>query len=290
MVARRALPASIAAHYKENAMPELPEVETIARQLRARGVEGRTICSVKVNWARTIEPLSIARFSRELRGSTIERISRVGKWMMFALDSGKTIMIHLRMSGSFSMSPSDHDRLVLRLTDGLTLHYRDTRKFGRWRLVDDPNDLLCDLGPDALTSEFSFAYFRETMRRRHRMIKALILDQSIVAGLGNIYADEALWESKIHPERLSDSLSDKELKALFKAIRVVLEIGVKNRGTSLGDGKTNYRDVEGESGGHREKVKAYGRSGFPCERCHTPLVKTVVAQRGTHYCPSCQKM
>jgi formamidopyrimidine-DNA glycosylase len=128
------------------------------------------------------------------------------------------------------------------------------------------------------------------MHSRHRMIKPLILDQSIVAGLGNIYADEALWEAKTHPERLSDSLSDAELAALFKAIKNVLRVGVKNRGTSLGDGKTNYRDVEGASGGHREKVKAYGRNGKPCERCGSLLEKRIVGQRGTHFCPVCQSL
>lgn len=269
-------------------MPELPEVETIARQLRARGVEGRTIVSVKVNWARTVEPLSVSRFSEELCGKRIDAITRVGKWMMFSLSSGKTIMIHLRMSGSFSMMPSTHDRMVLELSNEMALHYRDTRKFGRWKLVDDPSEILGSLGPDALTDDFSPAYFQETMRKRHRMIKPLILDQSVVAGLGNIYADEALWESKIHPERLSDSLSKREVESLFMAIRHVLLVGIENRGTSLGDGKTNYRDVEGESGGHREEVKAYGRTGQPCERCGTPLIKIIVAQRGTHFCPSCQ--
>lgn len=269
-------------------MPELPEVETIARQLRARGVEGRTILSVKVNWAPTVDPLSAAAFSRQVRGNVIDEISRVGKWMMFSLSSGRTLMIHLRMSGSFSMEQGSHDRIILKLSDGLNLYYRDTRKFGRWKLVDDPQDILDKLGPDALTRNFTQHYFFEAMRKRHRMIKPLILDQSVLAGLGNIYADEALWESRIHPERLSDSLSEIELQKLFKAIRHVLRVGVKNRGTSLGDGKTNYRDVEGESGGHRAKVKAYGRAGEACERCGTRLEKTVVAQRGTTYCPSCQ--
>lgn len=271
-------------------MPELPEVETIARQLRERKVEGREILSVQVKWGKTVEPLSVVVFAKELCGTTIDEISRVGKWLQFSLSSGKTIMIHLRMSGSFSLSPSSHDRIVLELSDGLTLYYRDTRKFGRWKLVDDPSEILGPLGPDALTGRFSLAYFREMTRKRHRMIKPLILDQSIVAGLGNIYADEALWEAKIHPERISDSLSDAELGALFRAVRHVLETGVQNRGTSLGGGKTNYRDVEGESGGHREKVKAYGRAGKPCERCGTPLKKIVVAQRGTHFCPVCQSL
>ena len=271
-------------------MPELPEVETIARQLRARGVEGREIQSVKVYWARTVEPLSVVRFSKALRGTTIDKISRVGKWMLFSLSSGRTIMIHLRMSGSCSMQASGYDRLVLNLSDGMTLYYRDTRKFGRWKLVDDPEAVLGRLGPDALTPRFSLKYFSDAMGRRHRMIKPLILDQSIVAGLGNIYADEALWEAQIHPECLSDSLSTAELAALFKAIKHVLRVGVRNRGTSLGDGKTNYRDVEGASGGHREQVKAYGRAGKPCERCKDLLVKIVVAQRGTTFCPACQSL
>lgn len=270
-------------------MPELPEVETIVRQLRARGVEGREILSIRVNWARTVEPLSAASFSKQICGTTLSEISRVGKWMMFSLSSGKTIMIHLRMSGSFSIAAGSHDRIILKLSDGLTLYYRDTRKFGRWRLVEDPQEILSKLGPDALTRQFTRNYFRETIRKRHRMIKPLILDQSVVAGLGNIYADEALWEAKVHPERRSDSLTDAELESLFNAIKHVLKIGVKNRGTSLGDGKTNYRDVDGESGGHREKVKAYGRSGKPCLRCKKTLKKIIVAQRGTTYCPNCQK-
>ncbi len=271
-------------------MPELPEVETIARQLRARGVEGREILRVKVNWAPMVEPSSAAAFSTQVHGTTIDQISRVGKWMMFSLSSGQTIMIHLRMAGSFSMEAGQYDRLVLTLSDELSLYYRDTRKFGRWKLVDDPQVILDKLGPDALTRQFSPTYFREAMRKRHRMIKPLILDQSIVAGLGNIYADEALWEAKVHPERRSDSLDEAERSTLFKAIKHVLSLGVKNRGTSLGDGKTNYRDVDGASGGHREEVKAYGRSGKPCERCGISLEKMVVAQRGSTFCPVCQRI
>ena len=271
-------------------MPELPEVETIVRQLRARGVEGRKILAVKVGWPRTVEPLSAARFSREIRGCAVERITRTGKWILFHLSSGKVICIHLRMAGSFSMEPGSHDRIVLGLSDGLTLYYLDTRKFGRWRLVDDPEEILGGVGPDALTRRFSLQYFTGVLQQRHRTIKPLILDQSVVAGLGNIYADEALWEARIHPERLSDTLTAAEQTALYKAIRTVLRIGVRNRGTSLGKGKTNYRDVDGASGGHKEMVKAYGRGGMPCERCATPLEKTVIAQRGTTFCPECQKL
>ena len=158
-------------------MPELPEVETIARQLRARGIEGLKIISVKVDWPRMVEPLSVTSFSKQVCGTTINQVSRVGKWLLFSLGSDKTIMIHLRMAGSFSLEAGQHDRLVLRLSDGMTLYYRDTRKFGRWKLVDDPNKILDKLGPDALTRQFNRKYFTKTMRSRHRMIKPLILLQ-----------------------------------------------------------------------------------------------------------------
>jgi len=269
-------------------MPELPEVETIASQLRGRGVEGKTILSVKVNWAATIEPYSPAQFSKAVKGCTIDEISRVGKWMLFSLSSGQTLMVHLRMAGSFSMDKGSHDRIVVQLSDGLTLYYRDTRKFGRWKLLDDPQDILGKLGPDALTRSFSLKYFSEQMKKRNRMIKPVLLDQSILAGLGNIYVDEALWYSKIHPERLASSLSAEELKLLHNNIKQVLRKSIKNRGTSLGDGKTNYRQVDGDSGENRGEVKAYGQAGKPCSRCKMPLEKIVVAQRGTTFCSSCQ--
>ncbi|MBN2685693.1 MAG: bifunctional DNA-formamidopyrimidine glycosylase/DNA-(apurinic or apyrimidinic site) lyase [Pontiellaceae bacterium] len=269
-------------------MPELPEVETIAQQLRAREVEGRQILSVRVNWPRTVEPYSVERFQRKLCGKKIARITRVGKWLMFVLSSGKTLMIHLRMSGAFSLMPGTHDRIILELSGGMMLYYSDPRKFGRWRLVDDPAEILEKLGPDALTAHFRLEVFASALRRRHRAIKPLLLDQSIVSGLGNIYVDEALWTSEIHPERPADSLSEAEVARLFYAIIQVLKTGVKNRGTSLGAGKSNYRDVDGEAGGHRDEVKVYGRSGTPCERCGTVLKKIVVAQRGTHFCPNCQ--
>ena len=197
-------------------------------------------------------------------------------------------MIHLRMAGSFSMEPGNYDRIILQLSDGLTLYYRDTRKFGRWKLVDAPDIILGKLGPDALTPQFTQNYFCKTLRKRQRMIKPLILDQSIVAGLGNIYVDEALWKAKLHPERLSSSLSEAELGVMCRSIRQVLRTGVRNNGTSLGDGKTNYRDVQGEAGSHRDEVKAYGKSGKPCERCKSTLIKISVAQRGTTFCPCCQ--
>lgn len=269
-------------------MPELPEVETIASQLRERGVEGKIIRSVQVNWAPTIEPFAPAEFERLLKGCCIEQISRVGKWMLFLLSSGQTLMVHLRMAGSFSLEEGSHDRIVVGLSEGLTLYYRDTRKFGRWKLVDDPQVILKGLGPDALTRRFSRIYFEGQLQRRGRAVKSVLLDQSVVAGLGNIYADEALWYACIHPERRADSLADAEREKLFTAVKKVLRQGIRNRGTSLGDGKTNYRQVDGDSGENRGEVKAYGRSGKPCCRCKKTLQKIVVGQRGTTFCPVCQ--
>ncbi|QBG47449.1 bifunctional DNA-formamidopyrimidine glycosylase/DNA-(apurinic or apyrimidinic site) lyase [Verrucomicrobia bacterium S94] len=269
-------------------MPELPEVETIASQLRERGVEGRIIRSVQVNWAPTIEPFTPAEFECLLKGCRIEQISRVGKWMLFSLSSGQTLMVHLRMAGSFALEQGSYDRIVVGLSDGLTLYYRDTRKFGRWKLVDDPQVILRELGPDALTRRFSLAYFEDQLRKRARAVKSVLLDQSVVAGLGNIYADEALWYARIHPERRADSLSDLEREKLFKAVKAVLRQGIRNRGTSLGAGKTNYRQVDGDSGENRGEVRAYGRSGKPCRRCKNTLKKIVVGQRGTTFCPNCQ--
>ncbi len=270
-------------------MPELPEVETIASQLRSRGVEGKTILSVQVNWAPTIEPYSPEQFSTAVTGCAIDQIYRVGKWLLFSLSSGQTLMVHLRMAGSFSLERGSHDRVVVELSDGLTLYYRDTRKFGRWKLVDDPQEILKKLGPDALTRQFSLCYFSKKMESR-RIIKPLLLDQSVVAGLGNIYVDEALWAAKIHPERCAASLSAEELAILFSSIKKVLRQGIKNRGTSLGAGKTNYRQVDGETGENRGEVKAYGKGGQPCARCGKPLEKKVVAQRGTTFCPVCQQI
>ena len=271
-------------------MPELPEVETIARQLRARQVEGREVISVVVNWAPTVGPISVDQFCAAVCGVVIQRVSRVGKWLVFELDSGWSLLVHLRMSGAFSVEPGAYDRVVLQLSGGMTLYYSDPRKFGRWTLVEDPQSILSKLGPDALGSGFSCAGFAEALLGHRRKIKPLLLDQSIVAGLGNIYADEALWESQIHPERPADSLSKAEIKSLYASILHVLQVGVENRGTSLGDGKSNYRDVDGESGDNRTVVSAYGRHGTPCERCGALLVKTVVAQRGSHFCPRCQHL
>lgn len=264
-------------------MPELPEVETIRRQLCDAGVPGRTIEAVSVSWARTVDPLSVDSFRRKLIGRTIDAVSRHGKWMIFELNDVDNLLVHLRMTGGFSFSPGPHDRVVLQLSDEMTLYFRDPRKFGRMRLAPFP----LGLGPDAL--EITARPFFQTLDKTNRMLKPLLLDQAFVAGLGNIYADEALFAARLRPDRRSSSLSGDEMLALYTAITSVIRAAVENGGTSLGDGQGNYTDLKGNAGGHQDKAKVYGRAGLPCVECGTPLEKTTLAQRTTVFCPNCQK-
>lgn len=281
-------------------MPELPEVETIRRQLCAAGVEGRTVEKVQIEWPRTVEPLTLSAFCKQIKGCQFAQIDRHGKWLIFRLDGKENLLVHLRMTGGFyltkgALEKGKHDRVILQLSGGLNLHFRDPRKFGRWRLAASVEGL----GPDALTvtkKEFfralpalSDANGGIERGKRNKVLKALLLDQSFVAGVGNIYADEALFEARLDPRRKSGSLSDAEKLALYKAVTKVIKAGVRNKGTSLGDGQGNYVDLNGEAGGHREKVKVYGRAGQPCTVCGQLLHKTQITQRTTVYCQHCQK-
>ena len=269
-------------------MPELPEVETIRRQLCEAGVEGCVIETVEIDWPRTVDPFSPKEFCSRVEGRTLERLSRHGKWLIFELDGEENLLVHLRMTGGFYLSQGvlkkgPYDRAILRLKNGLNLHFRDPRKFGRWRLGAFP----LGLGPDAL--EIGARQFFKTLAKTNRGLKVLLLDQSFIAGVGNIYADEALFEARLHPERRAGTLSEEDKLALYNAVTHVIRAGVDNGGTSLGDGQGNYTDLNGKSGGHREKVKAYGRSGQPCAVCGQPLQKIRVAQRSTVFCPHCQR-
>ncbi len=312
-------------------MPELPEVETIRRQLCAAGVEGRVIEKVHIEWPRTVEPLTPSAFCKAVQGRRLEKIDRHGKWLIFVLGRALSpraprtarrsvptnLLVHLRMTGGFYLSQGAlekglHDRAILQLSGGLNLHFRDPRKFGRWRLVhggfrsvetvsgDDgapPSSKtpIEGLGPDALTVTKK-EFFRALPAlsgvergKRSKVLKALLLDQSFVAGIGNIYADEALFEARLDPRRKSGSLNDAEKLALYKAVTKVIKAGVRNKGTSLGNGQGNYVDLNGEAGGHREKVNVYGRSGQPCVVCGQLLHKIQIAQRTTVFCVHCQR-
>jgi formamidopyrimidine-DNA glycosylase len=269
-------------------MPELPEVETIRRQLCDAGVEGRLIDAVHIEWPRTVEPFTSDDFCKRLEGRRLGNVYRHGKWLIFGLDEKENLLVHLRMTGGFyltqgTLKKGPYDRAILQLSGGLNLHFRDPRKFGRWKLSAAPEGL----GPDALT--VTQKQFFQGLEKRNKTLKALLLDQSFVAGIGNIYADEALFEARLDPRRKSGSLDGSEKQALWRAVRRVIRTGVRNKGTSLGDGQGNYTDLNGEAGGHREKVKVYGRAGQPCAVCGQPLHRTKIVQRTTVFCPRCQR-
>lgn len=264
-------------------MPELPEVETIRRQLCDAGVAGRVIENVTINWDRTVEPLSADEFRKNVTGKTIEAVSRHGKWLIIELNDIDNLLVHLRMTGGFSFEPGPHDRVVFHLSNGLNLYFRDPRKFGRMRLAPFP----LGLGPDAL--EITPRPFFQTLEKSNRQLKPLLLDQSFIAGVGNIYADEALFEARLRPDRRAGTLTEDDRMALYYGVTNVIRAGVKNGGTSLGAGKSNYRDLNGNSGGHQEQAKVYGRAGLPCVECGKPLEKISLAQRSTVFCSTCQK-
>jgi formamidopyrimidine-DNA glycosylase len=274
-------------------MPELPEVETVVRDLRRAGIGGRTFRKIEVFWHRSVAPLTPAQFIARLQDQSVTAIERRAKFIILHLSGGSDLLVHLRMTGQFHWATSDtpptsHDRIVLTLDDGRRLCYSDTRKFGRWLIVPNAQAHLAHLGPEPLLRSFSLAVFSERLARFKRRLKPLLLDQRCVAGLGNIYVDEALWTAHLHPERLSQSLSAPEIRALHAAIRSVLRQGVRNRGTSLGDGKTNYNRLDGQRGRNQGILNVFRRTHAPCPACATPIQRMLVGQRSTHFCPHCQ--
>jgi formamidopyrimidine-DNA glycosylase len=274
-------------------MPELPEVQTIVNDLNLAGIRGAMITGAKVFWSRTIAEPSAGAFCRRIKGKRISAIRRRGKFIVFDLRDGETLLIHLRMSGRLHLVARDmprekHEHVILDFIDGNQLRFHDTRKFGRIYLTADVDKILGRLGFEPLTTGFTWKILAQQLRRRQRRLKPLLLDQTFIAGLGNIYVDEALWESKIHPCRLAASLSDSEIRALHRAIPKVLLRGLKNLGTSLGTGKTNFYSIAKHQGRNRDELKVFRRTGRPCRRCRTKIQRLVVGQRSTHVCPRCQ--
>ena len=275
-------------------MPELPEVETVVRDLRAHGLEKAVIRAVEVRWPRIVTGLTPDRFNRALAGRTITRLTRRAKYIVVLLDSGHRLLIHLRMTGKLRFAapgekPGKHDHVVITLSDGRQLFFNDTRKFGRFSLCAAGVDPLADLGPEPLDEAFTVAVLRARLAGKSRKLKPLLLDQACVAGLGNIYVDESLWQARLHPERRADTLTAVEIRRLHAAIREVLQRAVENCGTTLGTGETNFYSVAGRRGRNADALKVFRRDGLPCPRCGTPIVRSVVGQRGTHFCPACQK-
>ncbi len=267
-------------------MPELPEVETIVRGLQILLV-GQTILSADVLWERTLATPSPPVFARAIRGRSIVSISRRAKFIHALLSPPPvtSLIIHLRMSGDLRLEAGNyqtetHDRLLFRLSDGKALVFRDPRKFGRVWLTDDPTVVFGRLGVEPFSDGFTCSWLHEMLRRYHRPLKSLLLDQTFLAGLGNIYTDEALHRSRLHPLRLSDTISQEEAQRLYSAILQVLQEGIANNGASI--------DWVYRGGGFQNHFRVYRRTGLPCPNCGTPIERLIVHQRSAHFCPSCQ--
>ncbi len=269
-------------------MPELPEVETVRRSL-APVLEGRALERVEITDPRLTRPLDPVEVARELEGERVALVDRRGKYLIIRFESGRALLVHLRMTGSFRVpaEPDAHGRALLGLDDGTEVAYRDVRRFGTWLLLEPEEvDTYVDerVGREPLADAYRAKHLAERLAGRRAPVKAAILDQRTVAGVGNIYADEALWRARIHPLRPADSLEPDEVKALYRGIRDALRAGIRRQGSTLRD----YRLPDGGSGGAQHEFKVYGRGGEPCDRCGTPIDKTRVAGRGTWYCPTCQ--
>jgi formamidopyrimidine-DNA glycosylase len=264
-------------------MPELPEVETIVRTLRPV-LLGKTILSADLRWPRTLATPSPALFKKRLKGQRIESISRRAKFLDLKL-TDLHLLIHLRMSGDLLVvlggyQPAKHDRLIAQLSEDTSLVFNDPRKFGRVWLVKDPAEIFRDLGMEPFSAEFSPEWLYSALKNRRRQLKPLLLDQKFLAGLGNIYTDEALFVARLHPLSISDSISKKQANGLWQGIREVLEEGIRRNGASI--------DWVYRGGDFQNHFRVYGRTGEPCPRCKTPIKRITVGQRGTHFCPHCQ--
>ena len=270
-------------------MPELPEVETTVRALRDP-LLGRTFTGVRNYWPRHIATSSPEALQERIVGQRIESMGRRGKYLLFHLSGNDTLIIHLRMTGHLSVVGREtpvaaHTHTIFSLDDSRELRFRNTRKFGRVYLVADPEQVLGNLGPEPLAPTFTVAVLKERFQGRSKQMKSLLLDQTFVAGIGNIYADEALFSAGIHPERTADSLSEAEIVALHNGIRDVLQTGIEREGASI----DRYVKPDGTRGSMQNAVAVYKRGGQPCYRCGTPIRRIVLGGRSTHFCPVCQQ-
>ena len=274
-------------------MPELPEVETVANDLRQLGLVGSRISAVLIHWHRTIAFPVPQEMIERIIGQTIVSIARRAKYLVLQLSSGDILYVHLRMTGRFAMAALDapvgpHERVTLELDNSRRLQFHDTRKFGKWYLAKEADEVTKALGPEPMDEAFTEQDFAHRLLAKGRQLKPLLLDQTFLAGLGNIYVDEALWYAKLHPQAIASSLTKKQAYSLLKAIRHVLQRGLDKEGTTLGSGKSNFYRPGGTKGAHQDVLYVFRRTGQPCTRCGTSIVRLVVAQRSTHICPNCQ--
>ena len=274
-------------------MPELPEVQTIVDDLLAAGLPGATVTAVAVHWPRSVDGLDAGEFVERLVGRRITGIRRRAKFIVFDLAPDWHLLVHLRMSGRLLLVAGDggrvaHQHVIIALDDGRELRFHDPRKFGRMYLLAETGERLGRLGPEPLARAFTARRLAQGLGGRKRALKPLLLDQSFIAGLGNIYVDEALWDARLHPCRRADSLAANEAIALHRAIRKVLRRGLRNNGTSLGAGQSNFNSIGEKPGSNREALRVFRRTGLACPRCRTPIARIIVGQRSTHICPRCQ--
>jgi formamidopyrimidine-DNA glycosylase len=272
-------------------MPELPEVETVVRELRLGGkrgpsVVGQTITGVTLRWPRHVARPSAREFRRRLAGQKIVEVTRRGKYLVFNL-TRDVMLIHLKMSGDLVVvngrAPRDkHAHTIFHFRSGHNLRFSDTRKFGRVFLIGRMEEVTGALGPEPLERGFTAQKLGPMLAARRRQLKPLLLDQTFIAGLGNIYTDEALHRAKLHPLRRSDSISPAEVRALWRSIRRTLQSGLRHNGASI--------DWVYRGGGFQNHFNVYDRAGEPCLTCGTPIRRMVVGQRGTYFCPHCQTL
>ena len=277
-------------------MPELPEVETYVRALKPL-LTGKTVLRAEVRWPRTIAAPDADRFTELVRGRRFASFGRRGKYILLGLDSGETLVVHLRMTGELRIHPpptpdagsaalpvDKHTHVLFDLDTGEQLRYRDTRKFGRIWLVEDTASVVGKLGPEPLDEDFVPQTLAQLLAGRKANIKTLLLNQTLLAGVGNIYADESLFRARIDPRRAGGSLPIEEIERLHLALREVLLAGIEAQGSSV----QTYAPPTGARGGFQEQFQVFRRNGEPCFSCGTPISRTVLGQRSTHFCPICQ--
>jgi formamidopyrimidine-DNA glycosylase len=276
-------------HKQRKPMPELPEVETVVRALR-QPLIGRTITGVRNNWPRHIGNPTLAELRLRIQTCRIIAIHRRAKYLVFSLSQGETLIIHLKMSGHLAVvdaaKPADkHVHTIFELDNAQELRFRDIRKFGRVYLVQDPEQILGKLGPEPLEADFTPTILQQRLNGRTRALKPLLLDQQFIAGVGNIYADEALYYARLHPTRPANSLSKNEIHALHAAIQKVLQMGIEREGASI----ELYLKPDGSKGDMQNAVAVFRRTGNPCYECGRPVERIVLGGRSTHFCSYCQK-
>jgi formamidopyrimidine-DNA glycosylase len=270
-------------------VPELPEVETIARKLRdgypgEPSIVGRTILGMEIRWPRHISVPAWTEISACAEGQTVRAVSRRGKFLVLSL-TRDTMLIHLRMSGDLCVAGTDeplrkHDLTIWHLSGGVDLRFHDPRRFGRVWLMTDPAAVLGPLGPEPLASDFTARRFSAMLESRRRILKPLLLDQTFLAGMGNIYTDEALHRARLRPTRHSDTLKPDEISRLWRSIRAVLREGIRRNGASI--------DWVYRGGGYQHAFRVYGRDGEACGICGRKIRRRIVGQRSSYFCPFCQ--